>query len=75
MYFHVTKIIEIKILLKNLKKIIIKYWICYKYNDHINYCKTRKPQRLLPANEKYITFNILQNCMLNDFSIYLILNV
>ena len=38
-----------------------------KYNDHINYCNTRKPQRLLPANEKYITFNKLQNCMLNDF--------
>ena len=28
-----------------------------KYNDHINYCKTRKPQRLLPSNDKYIKFN------------------
>ena len=41
-----------------------------KYNDHINYRKTRKPQRLLPANEKYIKFNKLQNCMLNNFTIY-----
>ena len=41
-----------------------------KYNDHINYCKTRKPQRLLPSNEKYIKFNKLQNCMLNNFTIY-----
>ena len=41
-----------------------------KYNDHISYCKTRKPQRLLPANEKYINFNKLQNCMLNNFTIY-----
>ena len=23
-----------------------------KYNDHMNYCKTRKPQRLMPSNEK-----------------------
>ena len=38
-----------------------------KYNDYINYCKTRKPQRLMPSNEKYIKFNKLQNCMLNNF--------
>ena len=41
-----------------------------KYNDHINYCKTRKPQSLLQANEKYIKFNKLQNGMLNNFTIY-----
>ena len=41
-----------------------------KYNEHINYCKTRKPQRLLPANEKYIKFDKLQNCILNNFVIY-----
>ena len=40
------------------------------YNDHINYCKTRKPQRLWPANEKYIKFNKLQNCMSNNFTVY-----
>ena len=41
-----------------------------KHNDHINYCKTRKPQRLLPSNEKYIKFSKLQNYMLNNFTIY-----
>ena len=41
-----------------------------KYNDYINYYKTRKPQRLLPANEKYIKFDKLQNCVLNNFTIY-----
>ena len=41
-----------------------------KYNDQINYCKTRKPQKLLPSNEKYIKFDELQNCMLNKFVIY-----
>ena len=41
-----------------------------KYNDHINYCETRKPQRLLQAKEKYIKFNKLQNGMLNNFTIY-----
>ena len=33
-------------------------------------CKTRIPQRLMPSNEKYIKFNKLQNCMLNNFVIY-----
>ena len=41
-----------------------------KYNEHINYCKTRKPQRLMTSNEKCIKFNKLQNCMLNNFIIY-----
>ena len=41
-----------------------------KDNEHMNYCKTRKPQRLMPSNEKYIKFNKLQNCMLNNFIIY-----
>ena len=41
-----------------------------KYNEHMNYCKTRKPQRLMPSNEKHIKFNKLQNCMLNNFVIY-----
>ena len=41
-----------------------------EYNEHINYCKTRKPQKLMSSNEKYIKFNKLQNCMLNNFVIY-----
>ena len=41
-----------------------------KYNEHMNYCKTRKPQRLMPSNEKYIKFNKLKNYMLNNFVIY-----
>ena len=41
-----------------------------KYNVHVNYCETRKPQRLMPTKEKYIKFNKLQNCMLNNFIIY-----
>ena len=40
-----------------------------KYNEHMNYCKTRKPQRLMPSNEKHIKFNKLQNFMLNNFVI------
>ena len=41
-----------------------------KYNDHINYCKTRKPKRLMPSHERHIKFKNLQNCMLNNFIIY-----
>ena len=47
-----------------------KFYSKVKYNEHINYCKTRKTQRLKPSNEKYIKFNKLQNCMLNNFVIY-----
>ena len=36
----------------------------------MNYCKTRKPLRLMPSNEKYIKFDKLQNYMLNNFVIY-----
>ena len=36
----------------------------------MNYCKNRKPQRLMPAIDKHIKFNKLQNCMLNNFIIY-----
>ena len=41
-----------------------------KYNDHMSYCKNRKPQILMPSNEKYIKLYKLQNCMLNNFVIY-----
>ena len=41
-----------------------------KYNERMNYCKTRKPQRLMPSNEKHIKFNKLQNCVLNNFVLY-----
>ena len=41
-----------------------------KYNDHINYCKTRKPKRLMPSHEKHIKFKNLQNYTLNNFIIY-----
>ena len=41
-----------------------------KYSEDMTYCKTRKPQRLMPSNEKHIKFNKLQNCMLNNFVIY-----
>ena len=32
-----------------------------KYNDHVNYFKTRKPKRLMPSHEKHIKFKNLQN--------------
>ena len=41
-----------------------------KYDEHVNYCENRKPQRLMPKKDKYIKFNKLQNCMLNNFIIY-----
>ena len=41
-----------------------------KFNDNITYCKTRKPQRLMPSNQKCIKFSKLQNSMLNNFTIY-----
>ena len=52
-------------------RICLNIFYCeIKYNEHMNYCKTGKSQRLMPSNEKHIKFNKLQNCMLNNFVIY-----
>ena len=41
-----------------------------KYKDHIEYCKFRKPKKLMPSFKKYMQFENLKNCILNNWIIH-----
>ena len=40
------------------------------YKDHIEYCKFRKPKKLMPSFKKYMIFENLKNCILNNWIIH-----
>ena len=41
-----------------------------KYKEHIEYCKFRKPKNLMPSFKKYMKFENLKNCILNNWVIH-----
>ena len=41
-----------------------------KYKDHIEYCKFRKSNKLMPSFKKYMKFENLKNCILNNWIIH-----
>ena len=41
-----------------------------KYKDHIEYCKFRKPKKLMPPFKKHMKFENLKNCILNNWVIH-----
>ena len=41
-----------------------------KYKDHVEYCKFRKPKKLMPPFKKYMKFENLKNCILNNWIIH-----
>ena len=41
-----------------------------KYKYHIEYCKFRKPKKLMPSFKKYMKFENLKNCILNNWIIH-----
>ena len=41
-----------------------------KYKDHVEYCKFRKPKKLMPSFKKYMKFENLKNCILNNWIIH-----
>ena len=41
-----------------------------KYKDHIEYCKFRKAKQLMPSFKKYMKFENLKNCILNNWVIH-----
>ena len=41
-----------------------------KYKDHIEYCKSSKPKKLMPSFKKYMIFKNLKNCILNNWIIH-----
>ena len=41
-----------------------------KYKDHIEYCKFRKPKKLMSPFKKYMKIENLKNCILNNWIIH-----
>ena len=41
-----------------------------KYKDHIEYCKFRKPKKLMSPFKKFMKFENLKNCILNNWVIH-----
>ena len=41
-----------------------------KYKFHIEYCKSRKPKKLLPSFKKCMQFENLKNCILKNWIIH-----
>ena len=41
-----------------------------KYKDHIEYCNFRKPKKLMSPFKKYMKFENLKNCILNNWIIH-----
>ena len=41
-----------------------------KYKDHIQYCQNRKLKKLMPSFKKYMEFENLKNCILNNWIIH-----
>ena len=41
-----------------------------EYKDHIDYCKFRKPKKLMPSFKKYMKFENLKNLILNNWVIH-----
>ena len=41
-----------------------------KYKDHIEYSEFRKPKKLMPSFKKYMKFENLKNCILNNWIIH-----
>ena len=40
-----------------------------KYKKHVEYCNFRKPKKLMPSFKKYMKFENLKNCILNNWII------
>ena len=41
-----------------------------KYNFHLEYCLTRKAQKLMPSFKKYMFFDDLKNCIKSNWLIH-----
>ena len=46
------------------------FYLEMKYKDHIEYCQFRKAKKLMPPFKKYMKFENLKNCILNNWVIH-----
>ena len=55
---------------KSCRNCLNSFYSLYKYNFHIEYCKNRKPKKLLPSFKKYMQFENLKNCIKKNWIIH-----
>ena len=56
--------------IKTCRNCLNSFYSKLKYKGHIEYCLNRKPKRLLPPFKKYMKFENLKNCILNNWVIH-----
>ena len=56
--------------IKSCRNCLNVFYSEIKYKDHIEYCKFRKPKKLMPSFKKYMKFENLKNCILNNWIIH-----
>ena len=57
-------------IIKNGRNCLNVFYSEIKYKDHIEYCKFRKAKKLMPSLKKYMKFENLKNCILNNWIIH-----
>ena len=74
---HYTLIKNINIFIGNNSHIVKSCRNCLnsfysesKYNFHLEYCKNRKPQKLIPSYKKYMTFENLKSCIKSNWLLH-----
>ena len=55
---------------KSCRNCLNSFYSEEKYNFHIEYCKNRKPKKLLPSFKKYMQFENLKNCIKRNWLIH-----
>ena len=55
---------------KSCRNYLNSFYSLGKYNFHIEYCKNRKPKKLLPSIKKYMQFENLKNCIRKNWIIH-----
>ena len=55
---------------KSCRNCLNSFYSLDKYTFHIEYCKNRKPNKLLPSFKKYLQFENLKNCIKRNWIIH-----
>ena len=55
---------------KSCRNCLNSFYSENKYNFHVEYCKNRKPKKLLPSFKKYMYFENLKNCIKRNWIIH-----
>ena len=56
--------------IKTCRNCLNSFYSEIKYRDHIEYCKFRKAKKLMSPFKKYVKFENLKNCILNNWIIH-----